>query len=455
MIRCALPRGSNISVCPTYVRRYSGLYGTAASQNVASSPSPSDPNAVLDHLEHSDEAIDRNYDRGGDLVKPCTRRDLPLSPLMDPKLIAAREKWHKRKQPPGTNPTPFQLQLARNPYAQALATPPRQCQLTKVILPRYFLQDFNVVRHPETGQPFYVPRSLVAKPRKTVPSPNKVEDDEGVGGDVGGPVIDEELHRWETGAAVEESVASGTAIKKVLNVAESKVGVGNENNGGHEIQELSKDNVDSAEETPENLASGPSKALPNHTSKLGSNIYILARRDLLNNMLEGKSFKFGWASFTGPRMFRYPKLRAVAKDFSWRIDMDTFTLELMRRRAAESLFTLIGRRKGYIISATDWNDAKAKPQTGAILCLGEDEGPPEMATLSIGNGKKKIRKVAVHNLQVLFGPAHIQQLKEKSPVFESHLLVMRHRKATTDLQLMLWKLQGFLAEHRETEESQS
>ena len=50
-----------------------------------------------------------------------TCRDaLPMSPLMDPSFFEGREKHHKPKAPPSQEPTPFQQQLAKNPYGMKL-----------------------------------------------------------------------------------------------------------------------------------------------------------------------------------------------------------------------------------------------------------------------------------------------------------------------------------------------
>lgn len=67
-------------------------------------------------------------------------RALPLSPLLDPIAIDAKEK-HTRPKPfrlEGDR-TDFQKELEANPFARALATKVRECALTKVRLPKHFL----------------------------------------------------------------------------------------------------------------------------------------------------------------------------------------------------------------------------------------------------------------------------------------------------------------------------
>lgn len=142
--------------------------------------------------------------------------------------------------------------------------------------------------------------------------------------------------------------------------------------------------------------------------------------------------------------------------------MDGFVLELMRRRAVEGLVYLVGLKRGYVVGCVDWEDATRKPQIGAILwtrgtgseeiVAAKDEqvnhGPPEFATLIFGKDKGK---VPMHNLRMLLGKEKLQELREKCPsgIFDKELTVLRHRNVTVDLQLRLWKLQGYLAEYKE------
>lgn len=47
---------------------------------------------------------------------------LPLSPLIDPKLQAARNRYKARKPEPSREPSEFQKKLAKNPYG-AITSP--------------------------------------------------------------------------------------------------------------------------------------------------------------------------------------------------------------------------------------------------------------------------------------------------------------------------------------------
>ncbi|CEJ92944.1 hypothetical protein VHEMI08570 [[Torrubiella] hemipterigena] len=71
--------------------------------------------------------------------------------------MSARRRQTKRR--PASSGR-FRKKLLNNPYAQALASPMRTCSATHTKLPRYFLQDFEMVRHPETGKPWFAPGPL-------------------------------------------------------------------------------------------------------------------------------------------------------------------------------------------------------------------------------------------------------------------------------------------------------
>ncbi|KAF1988378.1 hypothetical protein K402DRAFT_392124 [Aulographum hederae CBS 113979] len=88
---------------------------------------------------------------------------LPLPPLMDPEKIA-RKTRHKQPKatPKEAELTPFQKKLAANPYAHALATPIRLCNITGAHLPTAFLQDFSLTPDPESSGPWLLPTALYA-----------------------------------------------------------------------------------------------------------------------------------------------------------------------------------------------------------------------------------------------------------------------------------------------------
>jgi len=60
--------------------------------------------------------LPEHEDGATDTPKPSARRPLPLSPLMDPSYLTSKQKHRLPKAEPSKEPTPFQQQLAKNPY---------------------------------------------------------------------------------------------------------------------------------------------------------------------------------------------------------------------------------------------------------------------------------------------------------------------------------------------------
>ncbi|RDW71178.1 hypothetical protein BP6252_07741 [Coleophoma cylindrospora] len=340
-------------------------------------------------------------------VKPYERRPLPLSPLMDPDLIAARQKWTLPKAPPSKTPTAFQKQLAKNPYAQALATPVRRCLLTNVVLPKYFLQEFNIMAHPETQQPLYVPQNLTSKFATAAHQTHETADPNGV----------ENLE-----AELESTKTAGEAPRD--------------------------DSLNPNTEAAQSCTSSHPQ-LPEQSSKIGPSVHLLGTQGLLKSMTKKGGFPYRPSRFGGPRSARSKPYARLMGNTIWRPDMDDLVLGLMRRRLVESLRYCAKLQKGYLVPCADWEVAKGKAQVGAFLWMeGEennsDNNPSEFATLDIERGKA--HKTPVHNLPALLGDELVKELKEELPsVFENKILALKHKRNTVDLQLRLWKLQGFLA----------
>lgn len=118
-----------------------------------------------DHDEDSELDFDLDYDFNTNLTptedgtrtlrKRESGRSLPISPILDPTLIAAKGRHRNTKRDPPNKVedlTPLQRALRRNPYAQALATPVRLEVITGAFLPRHFLQAFGTVfKHPASS----------------------------------------------------------------------------------------------------------------------------------------------------------------------------------------------------------------------------------------------------------------------------------------------------------------
>lgn len=374
---------------------------------------------------------------------------------MDPEVIAAREKHKLPKQAPSMDKTLFQQQLAKNPYALALATPVRCCQLTSTRLPKYFLQDFELMAHPDSREPWWVPLGL-RKKSQDVRAELEREN--------ANLHLQSEAEKFD--GDMEDSIAATEPLSAV-----DELGVTNE-----ALQSFDSSAGDTASH------SSTTRPRPLHSKTFGPGVYTLSRKTVLLAMQKPRS---GW-TFSGtnfPASSNISEMgRKVRSHASWRNDMDTFVLELHRRRIVERLIYVVQRRSGYVAGCVDWNDAQmAGKQQGAILWTGNkdlgeqkepasDESavdgeaearaeaeceddfnpqypgrdePPPFATLTIG--KIKPRMVPVHNLQTLLGATHVENLRKTCPIFLKELVLLKDKKTTVDLQMRLWKLQGYLA----------
>ncbi|EPS43818.1 hypothetical protein H072_2094 [Dactylellina haptotyla CBS 200.50] len=84
--------------------------------------------------------------------------DLPVSPIMDRKAWKRRFKSEKKlPKPHPSEMTADELNLMKNPYANALATVVRQESYFRRRLPTAFLQKMHPFVHPETREPWILP----------------------------------------------------------------------------------------------------------------------------------------------------------------------------------------------------------------------------------------------------------------------------------------------------------
>ncbi|CZR68925.1 uncharacterized protein PAC_18826 [Phialocephala subalpina] len=301
---------------------------------------------------------------------------------MNPARLLAKEKHRATKQPPSESRTQLQRELAKNPFALALGTPVRTCGLTGTSLPKYFLQDFKILAHPETGGPCFLPTSLTRKGKRVDESGDEL-------GAIGGV----------TGYTL--------SSKRALDSIQNPLGGYYKTRGG-------------------NSQRVHHKLIPTHI----------------------KSVKEAMRMVGG---------------LKWRPDMADFVLELMRRRVVEHLMDLGNVKRGYLVGCVDWEDAASKPQVAAFLWTGGRPNvesvsePTEYSTLDLGmegglkgGEKKKKKKVPVYNLRILLGREKLAELKKSfgNGMFDRELVALKHKNMTVELQSKLWRLQGYVAEHR-------
>ncbi|KAI0205353.1 hypothetical protein F4808DRAFT_411387 [Astrocystis sublimbata] len=331
--------------------------------------------------------------------------DLPLSPVMDPSYWDATTRHHVAKPKSGKGQNSVERQFRKNPYAQALGTPIRRDPASDARLPAFFLQDFNLIAHPKTGHPWWVPRSL------TCENPPASRSDE--------PRIDEPSAKAE----------------------------------GEHVAENSEDSA----------ANSPPTIQPELVRPKGPRGWILARRDLLNFI--SNSTKMGNSNLTklpaGMLFGTSTSYKQYSAKAVWRNDMDIFILDRMRRGIVQDLSYFSGLcvedDRHYIVQCRGWDDVQDKRHgsllwfeatsgSGNTVQLGDQPGP--FATYKFTKvGGATTTTVAVHNMLMLLGPDYVEKVRQTAAVLTEGSLFMLAGRATTNLQLKLWKLQGYLADY--------
>lgn len=431
MIRCAASRGSSSARLFVAARQTYSTPATPLSlKDLEREFGISDGNYKTPTIDiglerrHRRDTADKDghtAEQSSATTKPLKRRELPTSPYMDPETIAAKEKYRtpKPKARPIHQLTQFGKQIAKNPYARALATPVRACRATNVTLPRFFLQDLNLVVHPETKEPWWVPRGLARK----YPLPWGKED-----------------------AKENNLTTQGSEEGKMHSVKEIKESEPEAHYAG--VDESGSTNNSS------------SKELPSSTRSMGPKSYILSRQHALAGLPKGKPLaKLQILGSSFPIKVRdRGSLQQIIEKAKIRPDIDTFVLELLRRRASEQL-AYVTKLGAYILKCADWKEA-IMPEThaSAILWIGgvpEEQRefdsiiePPEFATVDIVTKSGK-RRIPVHNLEMLLGGEHLQRLKDTFDIFKEEFLIIKNARLTVELEMKLWQLQGFLAEYRQ------
>ncbi|KAL2132236.1 hypothetical protein VTI74DRAFT_4059 [Chaetomium olivicolor] len=383
---------------PPLSRPYHGALWSAAtctfhsSSSIRSGDNPDQP----DHSQNGPASSDDGYSAVRidfeNRTVPTVVGDLPISPLMDPSFHEARQRFRKPKPKPsqtGYKPTKFQRKLSRNPYALALAAPVRRCPISATSLPSFFLQRFRLVEHPETGDPYFVPQDLHSK------VPDARDRDEGASD-----------HPQDTG--------------------------GRPTAGGHH--------------------------------QTGPSAYVLSRQQLLQELQTPTSVYFRQHR----KLLRMSdhgnaRITGVLNAARWRVDMDGVVLELMRRRVVEGLVHLARKseedEREYVIRLEKWRHAENYNHRGCLLWLGQEETPeqdqkvqrqgppqqhvPRLSKMRMGP-ERTWGTLAVHNLGMILGRENVSRLREESKLFSEGSLFLLGRRASIQLQLLLWKLQGYM-----------
>lgn len=256
-------------------------------------------------------------------------------------------------------------------------------------MPRYFLQDFKLVAHPETKAPWWTPGDLDAQPGHS------------------------------TAAALEETPAA-------------------------------LDGTDTALADTETTTPPPEH--PRHRPQPKSRVgYMVARGDLVEAVSpSGPKSKLNGKHLT--MITSHPSLvrKGVIPKIVWRADMHTYLLEEMRSRIVNDLLYLARLRtdsgRTHLVPCASWASvSRDMPQRGCVLWQSGAAGVPPgpLATLDV-EGASYERAMPVHNLDILLGDEQLARLREED-LFRDNALVVARKRLSLDVQLRLWKLQGYLA----------
>ncbi|KAL8781549.1 MAG: hypothetical protein Q9203_000234 [Teloschistes exilis] len=142
--------------------------------------------------------------------------------------------------------------------------------------------------------------------------------------------------------------------------------------------------------------------------------------------------------------------RFKAQEIIWREDMDTFVLELMRKKIVKLLKYLSSRPAAYITPCEGFQDIKKKHQPGAVVWLGEPgshsnsiaeaEGPTPYAMVE----HRSSRRIPIYNIPALLGPEYLILLRDAGKSFDKTFAVIKQKRSTLEVQLQLWKLMGYM-----------
>ncbi|KUI63071.1 hypothetical protein VP1G_10196 [Cytospora mali] len=332
---------------------------------------------------------------------------LPISPLLDPKWREARARGKQKPLPDMSKLNRFQRKLYQNPFAQMLAKPVRSCYVTRTRLPGAFLQNFGLIRHPETNDIWWVP-DTVTQSKKSVPEKSA-----------------------EAPGSQPESSSDETAGTSGTTYAAAE---------------------------PEEARSTEPKSHYRYSS------HVLARQDLLKSfVIPGSKYKGG--NF---RLASSPHVSGQANSAIWREDMDSVIIELSRHQIMHDLIYLSKlceeQDRKYLIRTNDaketghfvrrwaflWlegqgdsSDVKVQESTSGFEKFAD--GPEQYATLDIDGAPDTT--IPLYNLPRLLGPDNLLRLRSISSILRHGELFLLRGQRSSELNLKLWRLQGYMADY--------
>lgn len=152
--------------------------------------------------------------------------------------------------------------------------------------------------------------------------------------------------------------------------------------------------------------------------------------------------------------------RFKTDDVVWREDMDSFVLDLMRKKAVRLLKYLSFKPAAYVAACEIYQDVQKKRQAGAALWLGnasayETRNPGEEPPHPYAMVKYRTAcQIPVYNLPALLGPEYLHLLRESSQSFNGALVVIKQKRNTTETLMHLWKLMGYMVSEEDSVEQE-
>lgn len=194
---------------------------------------------------------------------------------------------------------------------------------------------------------------------------------------------------------------------------------------------------------------------------MGPSAYVLANQTLLSEFLVRGSAHYGVnRKLLRRNALNKTGLTGVLNKAVWREDMDVLVLKLMRRRIVDELLYLTAkctgplRRKYLIPLRGGYEEAREKKLRGALVYVGGAPGigtkgmmrpPMRVSTLEI-KGERYSTRLPVYDATVLLGEEELKRLMdEESGFWRQAQLFAVGREATVELQIKLWKLEGYMA----------
>ena len=113
------------------------------------------------------------------------------------------------------------------------------------------------------------------------------------------------------------------------------------------------------------------------------------------------------------------------------------------------------KSRGYVIPISRMGDAWTINHAGCVLWFPPDDRPLSLddvfATIDVKR-KKVASKIPVHNAKLVLGEEHIEKLQERAGVFKTARTFVIAKPRTREVQLELWGIQGMLWESPDAKE---